>query len=29
VAYWLDLPAGACIVLVSSAIVGVALWRRP
>lgn len=27
-AYWLDLPAGACIVLVSSALVGVALWRR-
>lgn len=26
-AYWLDLPAGACIVLVSSAIVGVVLWR--
>lgn len=27
IAYWLDLPAGACIVLVSSALVGVALWR--
>jgi len=27
-AYWLDLPAGACIVLVSSALVGVALWHR-
>jgi manganese/iron transport system permease protein len=27
-AYWLDLPAGACIVLVSSAMVGVALWHR-
>lgn len=28
VAYWQDLPAGACIVLVSSALVGVSLWRR-
>jgi manganese/iron transport system permease protein len=27
-AYWLDLPAGACIVLVSSTLVGVALWHR-
>ncbi len=27
VAYWLDLPAGACIVLMSSALVGLALWR--
>ncbi len=27
-AYWLDLPAGACIVLVSSALVGVVMWRR-
>jgi manganese/iron transport system permease protein len=27
-AYWLDLPAGACIVLVSSALVGIAVWRR-
>jgi manganese/iron transport system permease protein len=27
-AYWLDLPAGACIVLVSSALVGVVIWRR-
>jgi manganese/iron transport system permease protein len=26
-AYWFDLPAGACIVLVSSALVGLALWR--
>ena len=26
VAYWLSLPVGACIVLVSSAIVGVVLW---
>ncbi len=26
-AYWLDLPAGACIVLVSSALVGFAMWR--
>jgi ABC-type Mn2+/Zn2+ transport system permease subunit len=27
IAYWFDLPAGACIVLVSSALVGVVLWR--
>jgi manganese/iron transport system permease protein len=27
IAYWFDLPAGACIVLVSSALVGLALWR--
>jgi manganese/iron transport system permease protein len=27
-AYWLDLPAGACIVLVSSALVGVVMWRK-
>ncbi len=26
VAYWLSLPVGACIVLVSSALVGVVLW---
>jgi manganese/iron transport system permease protein len=27
IAYWFDLPTGACIVLVSSALVGVVLWR--
>ncbi len=27
VAYWLDLPVGACIVVVSSLLVGVTLWR--
>jgi ABC-type Mn2+/Zn2+ transport system permease subunit len=27
IAYWFDLPAGACIVLVSSALVGAVLWR--
>jgi len=26
-AYWLDLPVGACIVLFSSLVVGVVLWR--
>ncbi len=28
VAYALDLPAGACIVLVSSALVGLVQWRN-
>lgn len=27
IAYWFDVPTGACIVLVSSALVGLVLWR--
>ena len=27
-AWWFDLPVGACIVLFSSLVVGVALWSR-